>query len=481
MNFPSTTLNLATVSCFLLPAAILAATGIPATASYGADRPPNIIFINADDLGWTDLSVQGSGYYESPHIDRLAAQGMRFTDAYAPASNCSPSRASVLTGTYMPRHGRYTNGTSARGEAKDRKLIPIENNRDFGKHTVTIAEVLSAHGYITTHMGKWHLGPDPLAHGFAYNIAGGVYGSPVRYGYHSPYHFPNCVQEEEGEYLTDRLGSEAVRFIEEYRDRPFFLYFATYTVHTPIQAKEEIEARYREKEPTEAHYDPAYAAMIQSLDENVGRILKTLEELGLEEKTLVLFTSDNGGVWPISKQWPLRAGKGSYYEGGTRVPLIARWPGVIEAGTISHEPVVGVDFFPTFLEAAGVEKPSTKVLDGESLMPLLAGTGELSDRALYWHFPIYLQPYIEDGPVETRDPLFRTRPGSVIRYGDWKLHEYFEDGGLELYNLAEDIGESNNLTEEKPEKAAELLAMLRAWREEIGAPVPTELNPAYVP
>lgn len=442
-------------------------------------RRPNIVYINADDLGWTDLSVQGSTYYETPNIDRLASEGMRFTECYAPAANCAPSRACVISGQFGPRHGVYTVGTSERGATSDRMLIPVKNTVHLAEEQVTIAEALKAAGYRTAHVGKWHLGPDPRTQGFDVNIAGREWGSP-RGGYHSPYDFPNCVQKEQGEYLTDRLGEEAAAFIRENAGRPFFLHFATYSVHTPIQGKEELIKKYKEKASSAEHDNPVYAAMVQSLDEAVGRVLDALDETGLADQTMVLFCSDNGGVWDISKQWPLRAGKGSYYEGGIREPLLVRWPGVIKPGSVCETPVSGLDFFPTFLDAAGAAAPEGKVLDGLSLMPLLTQRGDLPKRPLFWHFPVYLQRY-GNGPAESRDPKFRTRPGSVVRYGDWKLHEYFEDGALELYNLKNDIGEKHNLAEANPGKASELHAMLKQWRKETGAPVPTERNPGYKP
>ncbi|MFO7973878.1 MAG: sulfatase [Candidatus Hydrogenedentota bacterium] len=441
----------------------------------------NIVYINVDDLGWTDLSCQGSEYYETRNIDALASQGMVFTNAYATAANCAPSRACAMTGQYTPRHGVYTVGDSARGKSKDRKLIPIENTLHIREDNLTIAHVLHNAGYRTCTVGKWHLSEDPLKNGFDVNVAGGPWGSPSKGGYHSPYNYPNCTRNEKGEYLTDRLTTEAIAFVEENKDRPFFLYLPFYTVHRPLQAKASLKAEFAEKDRTKAHKNPTYAAMIASLDENVGRLMAALEKYDIADDTLVLFSSDNGAVWKTSKQWPLRAGKGSYYEGGIREPMIVRWPVVVEPGTTCDTPVSNIDFFPTFIEAAGVEKPREKILDGESLVAVLTGRGTLPDRALYWHFPIYLQAYVKEGPVETRDPKFRTRPGSVVRYGDWKLHEYFEDGGLELYNLREDVGEKHNLAEERPEKRDELHAMLKHWREELGAPVPTELNPEYEP
>jgi arylsulfatase A-like enzyme len=340
---------------------------------------------------------------------------------------------------------------------------------------VTLADALKAAGYTTCSIGKWHISEDPLKNGFDINIAGGSWGGPYHGGYHSPYDYPNCVAEEEGEYLTDRLTNEAIGFIEKHRDRPFFLYFAHYAVHSPLQAKAEQKAKYDQKPGTVAHGNSTYAAMIESVDENLGRLFHSLQEAGIEKETLILFTSDNGGVWNTTKQWPLRAGKGSYYEGGIREPMIVFWDGKIEAGSRCDVPVSGIDFFPTLAEAAGAEIPAGTILDGVSLMPLLTGTGQIAERPLYWHFPIYL----EGGNSETRDPRFRTRPGSVIRFGDWKLHEYFEDGGIELYNLADDIGEKKDLSTSHPERAAELHDMLVAWRNRLNAPVPTTRNPAF--
>ena len=436
---------------------------------------PNIVYINVDDLGWTDLSVQGSNYYETPNIDRLASQGMTFTNAYAAAANCTPSRACSLSGQYTPRHGVYTVDSSARGKSKNRRLIPTKNTLFLEDDNLTIADILRADGYATASIGKWHVSQDPLENGFDLNIAGDRWGSPRHGGYHSPYDFPNCTQEEAGEYLTDRLTDEAIQFISTKREEPFFLYLPFYTVHSPLQAKDDITAKYKAKQSSEAHSNAKYAAMIESLDDNVGRLMTALDELGISENTLVVFTSDNGGVWNTSKQWPLRAGKGSYYEGGIREPLFVRWPGKIKAGSSSDVPVNGIDFFPTFVDAAVASVPQEKVLDGLSLMPLLTQSGTLEERALFWHFPIYLQ----GGNAECTDPLFRTRPGSVVRLGDWKLHEYFEDGRIELYNLRDDIGEKHNLIAEHPKKVKELMDLLRAWRAQVDAPVPSTLNPEY--
>lgn len=434
-------------------------------------KKPNIIYINVDDMGWTDPGFMGSTYHETPNIDTLASQGMVFTDAYAPAANCAPSRACCLTGNTMPRHGVYTVQNSDRGKSEHRKLIPTPNTLFIDKDKPTMASLLRDAGYATCHVGKFHVGENPLDYGFDVNAGGGHWGHPN--SYFSPYGGPdNLPTDEDGEYLTDRLVNESIDFIRANCDRPFFLYLATYTVHGPLQAKEEVIEKYRQKTPTEKHSNPIYAAMIDSLDENVGRIMDTLDQLGLTDDTMILFTSDNGGVYEITKQWPLRAGKGAYYEGGIREPMIVRWPGKVTPGSTCNVPVCGIDFLPTFTDVASTDCP---VVDGKSMMPLLTGNGSFPDRPLFWHFPVYLQ----NGNPESRDMIFRTRPGSVVRYGNWKLHEYFEGSDVELYNLNDDIGEAHNLADQEPEKVKELHALLMAWRDDVNAPVPTELNPDY--
>jgi len=443
------------------------------SCSFKKKDKPNIIYINIDDLGWKDLDFMGSDYYETPHIDNLAREGVVFTNAYAPSANCAPSRASCLTGLYAPRHGIYTVNNSDRGDVRTRKLIPIENRTVLQDSFVTIAENLKQNGYVTAHMGKWHLGDDPRTQGFDVNIAGNTFGHPP--SYFSPYQNPNLENGPEGEYLPDRLTSEAIQFVKNNQFRPFFLYMSYYAVHSPLQPKPEKRNKYLRKQGTAGQNNAKYAAMVDSVDENVGRLLETLKDVDLFDNTVVLFTSDNGGVFRFTSSAPLRAGKGSFYEGGIRVPMIIRWPGKIEPGTECETPVNGIDFYPTFLEMTRTQKPAEKILDGVSLMPWLTQSGQIEERPLFWHFPIYL----EGGNRETRDPAFRTRPGSVVRMGNWKLHEYFEDGGLELYNLSEDIGEQKNLINTHPEKAKELYTRLETWRNEIKAPIPTDLNPEY--
>jgi arylsulfatase A-like enzyme len=467
-------------------AAAASCTGArPSRASAAASgRPPNILFLFIDDMGWRDVGFMGSTFYETPHIDRLARAGMIFTNAYANAPNCAPTRACLMSGQYGPRHGVYTVGSSTRGKASGRKLIPIENNTTLPAEVVTLAESLKAAGYATCHLGKWHLGGKPETkpggQGFDVNVGGNHAGHPRTY--FSPYKNPDIPDGPEGEYLTDRLSHEAVRFIDAHRDGPFFVYLTHYAVHTPLQARKDLIEKYKKKEPSGGHNHPVYAAMIQSVDQGVGRILKRLDDLGLAENTLVIFFTDNGGCGgykelgikglEITSQAPLKGGKGTLYEGGIRVPMAVRWPGHVPPGTRCETPVIGLDFYPTLLEAAGAKPPEGQVLDGESLLPLMTQKGNLARDAVYWHFPAYLQ-----GGGET----WRTTPGGVIRSGDWKLIEYFEDGRLELYNLRDDIGETTNLAEREHAKAKELHDRLVAWRKETGAPVPTEKNPEFDP
>ena len=441
-------------------------------------RRPNLVLILIDDLGWRDVGFGGSEYYETPNIDRLAAGGMVFTNAYANAPNCAPARASLLSGQYTPRHGVYTVGSPERGRPQDRKLIPTPNKTVLDPGVVTIAEALRLGGYVSASIGKWHLGDDPQAgpraQGFAVNIAGDRLGRPAS-GYFSPYHLPNLKDGPPGEYLTDRLTDEALGFIKTNRDRTFFLYLSHFAVHTPIEAKQALISKYRTKKGSQGQEHPTYAAMVESTDQSVGRILGGLDQLGLARNTVVIFFSDNGGYGMVTSMVPLRGAKGMVYEGGIRVPMIVRWPGRVQPGSMCHTPVIGTDLYPTMLEMAGVPGPAGQVLDGESLIPLLSEKGCLAREAIFWHFPGYLQSYDRSkGP-------FRATPCSVIRQGDWKLIEFFEDGRLELYNLKDDIGETRDLSAARPEDATRLHQRLVAWRKSVNAPVPTEKNPAYAP
>ncbi len=436
-----------------------------------------------DDLGWRDLGFMNSPYYQTPNLDMLAAQSTIFTHAYAGAANCAPSRAVLMSGQFPTRHGIYTVSPSTRGEASTRKLIPTPNTKHLADSMITFAEVLKGAGYVNGHVGKWHLGEDPLTQGFDFNRGGSGRGNPGRDGYFSPYHVASLDDGPAGEYLTDRLTTEAISFIEAQQDTHFFLYLPYYTVHTPLNAPEELVAKYEGIPSIEGQgQKPHYSAMIERMDANIGRILSTISGLNLDN-TLIVFTSDNGGISEVSRQWPLRAGKGSYYEGGIRVPMMMYWPGSIPGGSHSALPVTFVDLFPSLLSLLEIEKPENKILDGEDLSRYLSGQpapAEILERSLVWHFPIYLQAY-KVGTDDSRDPLFRTRPGSIIRQGDWKLHEYFEDGGIELYNLREDPGERINMATREPAIGEKLLRDLNDWRSRYQAPVPTELNPAYLP
>jgi arylsulfatase A-like enzyme len=434
---------------------------------------PNIIIINVDDMGWRDVGYMGSQFYETPNIDRLSGKGMVFNQGYAAASNCAPSRASLMTGKWTPRHGIYTVGSSARGEARFRKLIPIKNITTLGREHPAIPEILQKIGYSTIHAGKWHLSEDPGNHGFDMNIAGGRNGNPQ--SYYPPY--GNIKIDGSGDgYLTDLIMEKTLMCLDTV-GMPFFLYYAPYAVHVPIQAAPDLKSKYLDKPPWNDQHNTDYATMIENLDRNIGLLVTRLEEKGIFEQTFLVFTSDNGGVFGITCQHPLRAGKGSYYEGGIREPFFFVWNDKIEAGSKSEVPVTHLDIFPTVLEITGQDL-SRYSYDGASILSLLKGEIKELDRPLFWHFPIYLEAY-DVHHKENRDSLFRTRPGSVVRSGDWKLHHYFEDDGYELYNLKSDVGEKNNVAGEFPGKLKELQDLLNAWREETQAPVPTELNPEY--
>jgi arylsulfatase A len=441
----------------------------------------NIVLINVDDLGWTDLSCYGSQYYETPNIDRLAAQGMRFTNGYASCAVCSPTRASIMTGRYPARIGvtdwihhldREAHTAIGKGEnpteyvaVEDRPLLCPPNPYWMELDEVTIAEMLRPAGYVTCHIGKWHLGHDwwyPDKQGFDINIGGCEIGQPPTY--FDPYYqhsrrssIPTLRPREQGEYLTDREADEAVRFIEENKDRPFFLHMCPYAVHTPLEAKEELVAKYKKKRSTN-HSNPVYAAMIESVDQLVGHIMDALDRVNVTEKTLVIFTSDNGGLLGHSTDnAPLRSGKGYPYEGGIRVPLIIRWPKTIQAGSRCGDPVSSVDFFPTVCEAAGVGLPKDRDIDGESLVPILSQKGSLSREAIYWHFPHYRGDVV---------------PYSIIRKGEWKLIKRYEGKTFELFNLESDIGEKNDLSEQMPQKVKELDTLLNHWLKTTHAKLP---------
>jgi len=448
---------------------------------------PNIIFILADDLGWADLGCYGSTYYETPHLDSLAKQGMRFTDAYAAGNVCSPTRASIVTGKY-PARLHLTDWLSGRPNRTDQKLSRPDFQMFLPLEEVTLAEALKDSGYQTAFVGKWHLGDSalywPQHQGFDLNSAGCGAGHPP--SYFSPYHLPNLPEGPAGEYLTERLTKEALKFMEDAarQKNPFLLYFSEYAVHTPLEAKPEVVEKYKAKAARipqaapefltdhgcpvrQIQNQPAYATMVESLDDSVGRVLAKLQELNLETNTIVIFTSDNGGLstaegMPTSNL-PLRAGKGWGYEGGVREPLLIRWPGVIPPGSVSHGQVVSTDYYPTLLEMAGLPLRPAQHVDGESIVPLLKG-GSLPERPLFWHYPHYSN---QGGP-----------PHGAVRVGNFKLIEWYEDSRVELYDLKNDLGEQRDLARENPSQAARLSALLRGWRKQVGAQMPV-LNPDY--
>ncbi len=447
------------------------------TSSAAGAAKPNIVFLLADDLGWRDTGYMGSDFYRTPNLDALAQQGMVFTDAYANAPNCAPSRAALLSGMYAPRTGVYTVNNPDRGKAEHRRLIPHRNVPFLNPQVVTLAEVLKSAGYATATVGKFHVGDagapsDPQNQGFDVNIAGYSKGHP--HSYFSPYQNPRLSDGPESEYLTDRLTDEAIGFIRAHRDRPFFLYFPYYTVHTPIRPRPDLHEQARRWPKGKLHQNPEYAAMVSALDQSVGRVLATLDELGLAGNTIVVFSSDNGGHGRFTDMTPLRGSKGMFYEGGIRVPLTVRWPGVTRPGTRTSEPVLLFDFYPTLVEAAGGVLPGHQPVDGVSLAPLLRDEpAALPDRALFWHFPAYLQA---GRGIHGR---WRATPGSIIRRGDWKLIEQYETDTIELYNLAEDLGETNDLAAQRPDVTKRLLEELHAWQRSVNAPTTFEPNPAY--
>jgi arylsulfatase A-like enzyme len=462
------------MSRVLAAAVTLLLSSGPAPQAAQPARRPNVIVILADDLGWTDLACYGSDLHETPHLDRLAKNGMRFTQSYSACTVCSPTRAALLTGKY-PARLHITDWIPGLMPDNPKLLVP-----DWTKYLptteVTLARLFRERGYVTAMIGKWHLGGEayyPEKHGFDVNVAGTDKAAPP--SYFAPWRIPTLKEGKDGEYLTDRLADEAVRFIERTKDRPFFLYLAHFAVHTPIQGRGDLVAKYRAKRRAGLrHTNAAYAAMVESLDASVGRVRAKLRELGLDGHTVVLFTSDNGGRVPTTSNRPLRFGKASAYEGGVRVPLIVHWPGVTRPGSVSDAPVITMDLFPTVVDLAGLRAPGPgkakdAARDGVSLVPLLRGTGGLARRELFWHYPHH-QHYQLGGAM----------PYGSVRSGDFKLIEFFNDMRVELYDLKSDVGEQHDLAKARPKLAGELRARLHAWRQEVGAQMPRP-NPRYNP
>jgi arylsulfatase A-like enzyme len=435
-------------------------------------------------MGWMDAGCYGSSFYETPNIDGLAGEGMRFTDAYAACPVCSPTRASIMTGKY-PARLKLTDYLKGRRRGK---LNPADYLDQMPLEEFTIAEALKEGGYATGFVGKWHLGDKPYYpehQGFDVNIGGTRSGMPRSYFYPQWRSNPP-IEGRDGEYLTDRLTDESLRFLEANSNKPFLLYLSHYAVHTPLQSKKKLTAKYKakaknlapvkgprfvpegEREARQVQDHPVYAGMVQSVDESVGRVMKKLEELGVADNTVVIFMSDNGGLStsegsPTSNV-PLRAGKGWLYEGGIREPMIIKWPGVVKPGSVCNEPVTSTDFYPTMLKMAGLALRPKQHRDGVSLVPLLRQRGKPKRKAIYWHYPHYGN---QGGS-----------PGGAVRAGDYKLIEFYEDNRVEMYNLKDDVGEKHDLSAEMPRKAAQLRKMLHDWRKAVDAQMP-QPNPAY--
>ncbi len=436
--------------------------------SFKVLSKPNVLFILIDDMGWMDLGCQGNKNLRTPNIDNLAKGGMRFTDAYAPAPVCSPTRAAIITGqsparlqitNHLPHQDRFT--------PKDSKLLPAKMLNHLSLESETLAERLKkdAH-YATAFIGKWHLytGRDkkynPLNQGFDINIGGCSYGGPPTF--FDPYRIDFLPDRKEGEYLPNRLADEAIAFISEQnsKDKSFFVALWNYTVHWPMEAPDKLVEKYKNL-PVKGYRDHRYAAMIEAMDIAIGKVLKSLDDLNITEETLVIFTSDNGPFGGVGDASPLRADKGHLYEGGIRVPLIVRWPGKVEAGAVEETPVILTDLHPTILAATGLDLNSTIPNDGHNLLPLLKGKEKLKNRAVYWHYPNF---------AFHRD----NRLGSAIREGDHKLIHFYDTDSVELYNLKNDISEKNDLSGKMPQLASRLKNKLKVWLQDSGAVMPTK-------
>ncbi|WPP53114.1 sulfatase [Catalinimonas niigatensis] len=453
-------------------------------------RPPNFVFILVDDLGWTDLSCFGSSFYETPNIDKLAASGMKFTNAYAACPVCSPTRASILTGKYPARidatdwFGAPQPSNIEKHWTKDKPLLPAAYTEYMKTEEKTLAEALKEAGYATFFAGKWHLGDEekyyPEQQGFDINIGGYFRGGPYTGNqYFSPYDNPKMENGPEGEHLPDRLATETAKFIEQHKDSTFLAYLSFYSVHTPLMAREDLEKKYQAKKDSLGLEDewgqegerqhrlvqshPVYAGMIEAMDQAVGKVLDQLKTSGVEDNTVVIFMSDNGGLATSeghpTTNLPLRAGKGWLYEGGIREPMIVRWPGVTQTGSESHVTVTSTDFYPSMLEMAGITQLPEQHTDGKSFVNVLEGSAEPIHDAIFWHYPHYGN---QGGS-----------PGSAIRKGDWKLIHWYEDDRFELFNLKEDIGEEQNVASEHPKEIEILKKELNEWLQDVDGKMPS--------
>ena len=446
-----------------------------------AAEKPNIVFILADDMGWSDMAFNGGKehkhFYEAPHLDRLAASGMVFSRAYSGGPNCLPTRSCLLSGMYTPRTQIWTPGGLSKGPTnKMRLLVPRKGDQQgnvFASKTelepsvVSIAEVLNDAGYATGRFGKWHVGKDNQGFDVSdYNGKGAASGK-----------FYGNID------VHQWLADASCRFIESHKEEPFFLYLAHWDVHAPIKAREDVKAKYKSKLQSsqwDRKWNPTYAAMIEAVDKSVGKVQAKLDELGLAENTLFIFSSDNGGT-PVTTMKPLSGAKGALYEGGVRVPTCMAWPRVIKPGTTCDTPITSVDFMPTFADLALAKLSNDQPVDGTSIAPLLRGD-KIDERSIFWHYPLYLSGTGEGRVVPvfgTSANFWRAVPASAMVRGDWKLIHFFEDNSIRLYNLADDISELNNLAEAKPDVAAKLFSELSAWQSSTSAVIPTQQNALF--
>lgn len=449
------------------------------------EQLPNIVIILADDLGWADVGYNGNSFYETPNIDQMAEEGMIFSQFYPSAANCAPSRASLLTGMYSPRHQVYLPQGLARGGATEKMRFKVPTRGEdstFNTFPVSIntvdpeyislAEMLKSRGYVSARLGKWHIGDDNQ--GFDVVSSAGIRGEIFnKNGTEKRFYNDTSVARK----LTDL----ALEFINENQETPFFLYLSHWEVHLPLAAKEERVRYYKKKLDAfpEATWDPIYAAEVEQIDISVGRVLKQLKNLNIDDNTLVIFTSDNGGLSNVTTNQPLRAGKGTFYEGGIRTPMVIRWPEKIIAGSVTDIAVNGIDFMPTFAQISGADLPSNQPVDGISLLPVLQGEKIREERAMFFHFPLYLGGGGKDAVLSAydgTDNYWRAVPSTTIIHDDWKLIYYYEYDGLELFNLEKDFAEQHDLSQAEPEIAAELLDLIKQWTDSVNAPIPTVLN-----
>lgn len=448
----------------------------PAASSAADNQAPNIVFIMLDDWGWQDVGYNGSDYYQTPHIDKLASQSYQFNQAYSSSPNCAPTRAAFMSGQYPQRTGIYTVNSSERGKSEKRRVIPTKNSKVLSEDVITLGESMQKAGYHTAFMGKWHLGAGedggPLEQGFDVNVAGNHTGTPK--SYFSPYKNSTIKNGPDGEYLPDRLSREAADYIKTDHGKPFFLFLSHYAVHTPMKAPKESIAKHKDRKGDKYHNHPIYAAMLEHSDNSVANVLKALEEKGVMDNTWVFLTSDNGGHSGVTQAPDLRGAKGMMYEGGVRVPLLIKAPKQQQQVMI-EEPVSTLDFYPTLVSLAKAQLPSTQAVDGTDITPLFDGE-PLEREAIFFHFPAYL----EGGKKGKKSKaLWRNTPSSMVRMGDYKLIEFFEYGQIELYNLKKDQKETTNLALKEPKVTQALYQKLKDWQKKTKAPLPTKLNPKF--